>query len=69
MAGILDIPDRLTSDLDALSARNWECNTRDHTAEDTKSCRTIFYDCLIDLFYPSQTAFESNGILCTFPGY
>lgn len=42
MAGILDIPDRLTSDLDALSVRNCDCNTRDHTAEDTKSCRTIF---------------------------
>lgn len=55
MAGILDIPDRLTSDLNALSVRNWEFNSRDHTAEDTKSCRTIFYDCLIDLFYPLRS--------------
>lgn len=42
MAGILDIPDKLTSDLVILSVRNCDCKTRDHTAEDTKSCRTIF---------------------------
>lgn len=51
MAGILNIPDRLTSDLDFLSVRKSDCKTRDHTAEDIKSCRTIFYDCLIVQFY------------------
>lgn len=63
MAGILDIPDRLTSDLDALSVRNCDCNTRDHTAEDTKSCRTIFFDCLMDLFILSDRVRECNGFL------
>lgn len=51
MAGILNIPDRLTSDLDFLSVRKSDCKIRDHTAEDIKSCRTIFYDCLIVQFY------------------
>lgn len=51
MAGILNTPNRLTSDLDFLSVRKSDCKTRDHTAEDIKSCRTIFYDCLIVLFY------------------
>lgn len=66
MAGILNISNRLTSDLDALSVRNCDYKTRDHTAEDIKSCRTIFYDCLIVLFNCSQIAFddatESGGI-------
>lgn len=64
MAGILNIPNRLTSDLDFLSVRKSDCKTRDHTAEDIKSCRTIFYDCLIVLFYVLRSRFdtESGGI-------
>lgn len=60
MAGILNIPNRLTSDLDFLSVRKSDCKTRDHTAEDIKSCRTIFYDCLIVQFYVFRH--ESGGI-------
>lgn len=68
MAGILDIPDRLTSDLDVLSIRNCDCKTRDHTAEDIKSCRTIFYDCST-YFMLSDRVRECSGILhSTFPG-
>lgn len=60
MTGILDIPDRLTSDLDVLSVQNCDCKTRDHTAEDIKSCRTIFYDC-----YFMRPRVQRNP---TFPG-
>lgn len=41
MARTLEVPIRLTSDLDVLSVHHYDCKIRDHTAEDIKFSRTI----------------------------
>lgn len=41
MARTLKVPIRLTSDLDVLSVQYYDCNGRNHTAEDIKFSRTI----------------------------
>lgn len=67
MAGILNIPNRLTSDLDFLSVRKSDCKTRDHTAEDIKSCRTIFYDCFDRPILCVSTIMQRNGGVLIIP--
>lgn len=41
IAGMFEVPIRLTSDLDALSVQHYDCKARDHTAEDIRFSRTI----------------------------